>query len=38
MKVGKIYLTQENLFDDMMIETLEEEGAEEELEIQVEEI
>jgi len=38
MKVGKIYLTQENLFDDMMIETLEEEGAEKELEIQVEEI
>lgn len=38
MKVGKIYLTQENLFDDMMIETMEEEGAEEELDIQVEEI
>ena len=38
MKVGKIQLTQENLFDDMMIETLEEEGAEEELNIQVEEI
>jgi len=38
MKVGKIHLTQENLFDDMMIETLEEEGAEEELDIQVEEI
>lgn len=36
MKVGKIHLTQENLFDDMMIETLEEEGAEEELDIQVE--
>lgn len=38
MKVGKIYLTQENLFDDMMIETLEEEGAEEALDIRVEEI
>ena len=38
MKVGIIQLTQENLFDDMMIETLEEEGAEEELNIQVEEI
>lgn len=38
MKIGKIHLTQENLFDDMMIETLEEEGAEEALDIQVEEI
>lgn len=38
MKIGKIHLTQENLFDDMEIETLEPEGAEEELEIQVEEI
>lgn len=38
MKIGKIYLTQENLFDDMMIETLEPEGEEEELEITVEEI
>ena len=38
MKIGKIHLTQENLFDDMMIETLEPEGTEEELEISVEEI
>ena len=38
MKIGKIHLTQENLFDDMMIETLEPEGEEEELEISVEEI
>lgn len=38
MKIGKIHLTQENLFDDMEIETLEPEGEEEELEIQVEEI
>lgn len=38
MKIGKIHLTQENPFDDMEIETLEPEGAEEELEIQVEEI
>ncbi len=38
MKVGKIHLTQEHLFDDMMIETLEPEGEEEELKIQVEDI
>lgn len=38
MKIGKIHLTQENLFDDMEIETLEPEGEEEDLEIQVEEI
>jgi len=38
MKVGKIHLTQEHLFDDMMIETLEPEGEEEELAIPVEEI
>lgn len=38
MKMGKIHLTQENLFDDMMIETLEPEGQEEDLEIRVEEI
>ena len=38
MKVGKIHLTQEHLFDDMMIEALEPEGEEEELEIQVEDI
>ena len=38
MKIGKIHLTQENLFDDMMIETLEPEGEESELEISVEEI
>ena len=38
MKVGKIHLTQDNLFDDMMIETLEPEGEEEELEISVEDI
>ncbi len=38
MKIGKIHLTQENLFDDMMIETLEPEGAEEELELSVEDI
>lgn len=31
MKMGKIYLTQENLFDDMNIETLEPEGETEEL-------
>ncbi len=37
MKIGKIHLTQDNLFDDMMIETLEPEGEEEELEIRVEE-
>ncbi len=38
MKVGKIHLTQENLFDDMMIECQEPEGEEEELELKVEEI
>ena len=38
MKIGKIHLTQETLFDDMMIETLEPEGEESELEISVEEI
>ena len=38
MKVGKIHLTQENLFDDMMIECCEPEGEEEELEISVEDI
>lgn len=38
MKIGKIHLTQENLFDDMMIEALEPEGEESELEISVEEI
>lgn len=38
MKIGKIHLSQENLFDDMMIECQEEEGAEEDLDIQVEEI
>lgn len=38
MKVGKIHLTQERIFDDMYIETLEPEGTEEELDIVVEEI
>ena len=38
MKIGKIHLTQENLFDDMMIECQEPEGEAEELEIHVEEI
>lgn len=38
MKVGKIHLSQEKLFDDMLIETLEPEGEEEELDIRVEEI
>lgn len=33
MKIGKIYLTQEHTFDDMMIETLEPEGEEEELDL-----
>lgn len=33
MKMGKIYLTQENLFDDMNIETLEAEGETEELDL-----
>ena len=34
MKIGKIALTQEHLFDDMQMETLEEEGAEEELHLE----
>lgn len=34
MKIGKIYLTQENIFDDMRIETLEKEGEEGELELE----
>lgn len=34
MKIGKIYLVQENLFDDMQIETLEEEGSQEELKLE----
>ena len=34
MKIGKIHLTQEHLFDDMEIETLEEEGNEEELNLE----
>ena len=38
MKVGKIHLTQDKLFDDMMIETLEPEGEEEDPDIRVEEI
>ncbi len=33
MKMGKIYLTQENLFDDMNIETLEPEGEIKELDL-----
>ena len=33
MKMGKIYLSQENLFDDMDIETLEPEGDTEELDL-----
>ena len=33
MKIGKIHLEQENIFDDMEIETLEEEGDETELEL-----
>lgn len=33
MKIGKIHLKQENIFDDMEIETLEEEGDEAELEL-----
>lgn len=33
MKMGKIYLTQETLFDDMNIETLEPEGETEELDL-----
>ena len=34
MKIGKIHLTQEHLFDDMEIETLEAEGEEEELDLE----
>ena len=34
MKIGKIRLTQEELFDDMEIETLEAEGEEEELDLE----
>ena len=34
MKIGKIHLTQERTFDDMWIETLEEEGEEGELELE----
>lgn len=33
MKIGKIRLSQEKVFDDMQIETLEEEGREEELDL-----
>lgn len=35
MKIGKIRLTQEHIFDDMDIETLEVEGEEEELELEL---
>lgn len=38
MKIGKIHLTQEHLFEDMYIETLEPEGEGETLDIHVEEI
>ena len=34
MKIGKIHLTQEHLFDDMFIETLEPEGEEEDLDLE----
>ena len=34
MKIGKISLTQEHLFDDMQIETLEPEGEEERLSLE----
>ncbi|MDO5417402.1 MAG: segregation/condensation protein A [Lachnospiraceae bacterium] len=34
MKIGKIHLTQEHIFDDMVIETLEPEGQEEELDLE----
>ena len=34
MKIGKISLTQEHIFDDMQIETLEPEGEEEELSLE----
>lgn len=36
MKIGKIHLTQENIFDDMDIEILEEDGQEMELELDLE--
>ena len=36
MKIGKIHLKQENIFDDMEIETLEEEGEETDLELDLE--
>lgn len=34
MKMGKIFLTQENLFDDMNMETLEPEGEQQELDLE----
>lgn len=34
MKIGKIYLVQEHIFDDMQIEILEEEGSQEELNLE----
>ena len=34
MTIGKIHLTQEHTFDDMWIETLEQEGEEGELELE----
>ena len=34
MKLGKIYLLQERSFEDMQIETLEEEGAQKELNLE----
>ena len=34
MKIGKIHLTQEHIFDDMQIEALEAEGQEEELDLE----
>lgn len=37
MKIGKIRLTQEKLFDDMYIETLEPEGSEEDIAVELEE-
>lgn len=37
MKMGKICLTQESIFDEMNIETIEEEGSETELELDLEE-
>ena len=38
MKIGKIRLTQDAPFEDMQIETLEPEGEEEEISVDVEEI